>query len=116
MTDPAADAEPAYHLLLAPEEVRVTVTALRLLISDEAHQPQIRGLARAVLVELEAAPEEGAGTLSVALTPQQMKITHSALRLLRDDARRDQPEELRLLSAILQKLPDEHAIRAIVIE
>ena len=115
MTDPAADAEPAYHLLLAPEEVPVTVTALRLLISDEAHQPEIRRLARSVLDGLQAEPDE-AGVVSVPLTPQEMKITYSAVRLLLNDTQREESDEREILWRILNKLPDEHTMRAIILE
>jgi len=90
----------------------VTATALRLLISDEAHQPDIRRLAREVIAELEEQPAQS-GILSVALTPQQMKITHGAVRLLLNDLQREQAEERGILHSILDKLPDEHAIRAI---
>ena len=90
----------------------MTASALRLLISDEAHQPEIRGLARDVLAELEAEPDEF-GVLSVALTPGQLKITHTAVHLLLDDLQRGQNDERQLLHSILGKLPDEHAIRAI---
>ena len=47
------------------------------------------------------------------LTPQQLKITHTALRSLLDDFGHDQPEVLALIHEVLAKLPDEHAIRAI---
>ena len=90
----------------------VTASALRLLISDEAHQPEIRKLAREVLAELEADPDEF-GVLSVALTPGQLKITHTAVHLLLDDLQRGQNDERQVLHSILGKLPDEHAIRAI---
>lgn len=117
MDERSADTETAFHLLLSGEEIPLTASALRLLISDEAHQPQIRRLAREVLAELEQAKAEvGEGAHSVALTPQQMKITHSALRMLLNDSRRDQAEEIELLQQILGKLPDEHAIRAIVLD
>lgn len=117
MSTPPEDTEAAYHLLLAPEETPVVTTALRLLISDEAHQPLIRRLAREVLAELdEAEGREQDHLHSIALTPAQMKITHSALRLLLDDLQRDQADAIKLLQAILGKLPDEHAIRAIVLE
>jgi hypothetical protein len=112
MSDATTPPEAAYHLLLEPQEVPVTASALRLLISDEAHQPEIRGLARDVLAELEAEPDEF-GVLSVALTPGQLKITHTAVHLLLDDLQRGQHDERQVLHAILGKLPDEHAIRAI---
>ena len=118
--DPDAGREPAYHLLLDAQEIPLAAHALRLLISDEAHQAKIRALAREVLAELDVATERVAEhpqrAQAVALSAEQMKITHSALRLLLNDLRRDQPEERRLLQEILAKLPDEHAIRAIVIE
>ncbi len=117
MDEHPADSEPAYHLLLSHEELPLLSTALRLLISDEAHQPQIRRLAREVLAELGQATErEHERVHSVALSPQQMKITHSALRGLLNDLQRDQGEEMRQLQGILAKLPDEHAIRAIALE
>jgi hypothetical protein len=112
MPDGATPPEAAYHLLLDREEVPMAAHSLRLLISDEAHQADIRRLAREVLAELEGEPDQ-TGVLSVALTPQQMKITHSALRLLLNDLQREQADELRILQSILGKLPDEHAIRAI---
>jgi len=52
----------------------------------------------------------------VSLTPQQMKITHSGVRLLLNDSQREQAEERELLRSILEKLPDEHTMRAIAIE
>ena len=48
--------ESIFHLFLDPDEVEVTVVALNLLISDEAHQQQIRQLAREVLASLRAPP------------------------------------------------------------
>jgi len=114
MSDAAQAPEPAYHLVLHSDEVPVAAEALRLLISDEAHQPQIRGLAREVLVELEAQPD-AEGRLTVTLAPEQMKIAHSAVRLLFDDSRREQASEREILRGILDKLPDEHTMRSIVL-
>jgi hypothetical protein len=45
-----------------------------------------------------------------------MKITHTAVRLLLDDSQREQDAERQLLWRIVDKLPDEHSIRAIVLE
>ena len=115
MSTQAAEPEPAYHLLLDAGEPPLVAQALRLMIADEHRQQQIRRLAREVLAELEREPEQGA-PLSVALSPPQMKITHGALRLLLNDLRRDQPQDRATLRAILDKLPDEHSIRAITIE
>ena len=70
--------ESASHLFLDPHEVPVAASALRLLISDEAHEAVIRRLARDVLAALAGEPDER-GTLTVSLEPGQMKITHSAL-------------------------------------
>lgn len=106
--------EPAYHLILDRDEVPVAASALRLLISDEAHEPQIRGLAREVVTQLETQPD-ARGRLTVSLSPEQMKITHSAVRLLFDDLQREQASEREILRAILDKLPDEHTMRAIVL-
>ncbi len=107
--------EPPFHLLLAEDEVGVARTALNLLISDEAHEPPIRPLAREVLAGLEGSPDER-GTLSVELTPQQMKITHTAVKLLHDDLRYEHADEREILRRILEKLPDEHVMRAISLD
>jgi hypothetical protein len=111
----AEEPEPAYHLVLDTEEVAQATHALRLLISDEAHEPQIRRLAREVLAGLDETPDER-GVLTVALAPQQMKITHSAVGLLLDDLQREQASQRQILRRILEKLPDEHTMRAIEIE
>lgn len=109
------DLEPPYHLLLDADEIDATAKALHLLISDEAHEPQIRGLAREVLAQLEGVVDER-GILTVTLAPHQMKITHTALGLLYRDLGREQAGELELLRGILDKLPDEHTMRAIAID
>jgi hypothetical protein len=107
--------EPAYHLLLDREEVPVAASALRLYISDEAHQPRIREIAREVLAALEHDPDANV-MLSVPLSAPGMKIAYSAVRLLLNDLQREQADERATLWAILDKLPDEHAVRAISIE
>lgn len=106
---------PAYHLLLDPDEVPVALAALRLYIADEAHQPRIRELGREVLAAMQDAHDE-LGALSVPLSAEGMKVTYSALRLLLNDSRREQADERAALRAILDKLPDEHSMRAISIE
>lgn len=52
----------------------------------------------------------------LALTPKQLKITHTALRALRDDFGHDEAEVHALVEEVLAKLPDEHAIRAIQLD
>jgi hypothetical protein len=47
------------------------------------------------------------------LTPAQLKITHTALKSLRDDFGHDEPEIYRIIDEILRKLPDEHTLRAV---
>ncbi len=115
MSDPENEPAPPYHLFLDPPEVPVAASALRLLISDEAHEPEIRRLAREVIAGLEA-PPDAHGMLTVTLEPQQMKITHSAVRLLLKDLQREQADEREVLRAILEKLPDEHTMRAIELD
>jgi hypothetical protein len=105
---------PPYHLFLAPAEVGPAASALRLLISGEAREAAIRSLAREVLVQLDGTPDER-GILTLTLTPQQMKITYSAVRLLVNDLGREEADERERLWAILGKLPDEHTMRAIEI-
>lgn len=60
--------------------------------------------------------EDGPFRYHLELTPEQLKITHTALRSLLDDFGHDEPEIRKLIHAVLKKLPDEHAIRAIKIE
>ncbi|HTW41433.1 MAG TPA: hypothetical protein VMD79_03890 [Solirubrobacteraceae bacterium] len=115
MSDATAEGEPPFHLFLEQREVPLTAQALRLLLSDEAHEPGIRALAREVLASLQL-PADAQGILTVTLAPAQMKITHSALRLLVNDLQREQADERAVLHAILDKLPDEHTMRAIVLE
>jgi hypothetical protein len=47
------------------------------------------------------------------LTPAQLKLTHTALRSLLDDFGHDDRGVHDVIRQILDKLPDEHAIRAI---
>lgn len=108
MTDP----DPAYHLLLEQDETSVTASALRLLIADATHQSLIRRLARAVLGRLEGERDEFR-VLSVPLSAPEMKITHTALSILLKDLGRDESAELEVVRRVVDKLPDEHALRAI---
>jgi hypothetical protein len=108
----AVETPDEYHLVLDAEEVPVAASAVRLLVSDEAHEPEIRGLGRDVLALL-GAPADERGRVTVPLEPRQMKITHSAVRLLINDLQREQHVEREILWRILEKLPDEHVMRAI---
>ena len=47
------------------------------------------------------------------LTPAQLKITHTALKMLLDGFGHEEPDVHRLVHQVLAKLPDEHSIRAI---
>ena len=115
MTDAANEPEPPYHLFLDTEEVAPTTSALRLLITDEAHEPGIRGLAREVIASLDGEPDER-GKLTVTLTPEQMKIAYTALKLLLGDLQRGQADEREILRRVIDKLPDEHTMRAITLD
>jgi hypothetical protein len=115
MDEQTDEQPPAYHLLLDREEVPVAASAIRLFISDEAHQPRIRELARDVLAELEREPDEY-GVLTVSLSAAGMKITYGAVRLLFNDLQREQADEREILRGILEKLPDEHSMRAISLD
>jgi hypothetical protein len=112
MSEPRDD-QVAYHLLVDPDEQPILTQAVRLLISSEAHEPQIRALARAVLERLE---EPSDPVRNVPLSAGEMKITYTALRLALDDTVREQGAERDVLWRLLDKLPDEHAIRAIQLE
>jgi hypothetical protein len=50
------------------------------------------------------------------LTPAQLKITHTALKSLLDDFGHDQHDVIRVIHDVLDKLPDEHSIRAITLD
>jgi hypothetical protein len=115
MSQTAPNPEPAFHLFLDGEEASVLARAVRLLISDEAHEPVIRRLAREVLALLDGGAEPS-GKLTVPLSAQQMKIAHTAAHLLLDDLQREQVAERELLRRVLGKLPDEHTIRAIELD
>lgn len=60
---------------------------------------------------------EGIGPDDIAyrleLTPAQLKITHTALHSLLDDLGHDEADVKEVVRAVLDKLPDEHSIRAI---
>jgi hypothetical protein len=47
------------------------------------------------------------------LTPAQLKIVHTALKSLLDDFGHEEHDVHRVIREVLEKLPDEHAIRAI---
>lgn len=47
------------------------------------------------------------------LTPQQLKVTHTALKSLLDDFGHDEKLVGQVIHEVLEKLPDEHSIRAI---
>ena len=52
----------------------------------------------------------------VELTPAQLKITHTALKSLLDDFGHEQHEVVKVIHEVLEKLPDEHSIRAITLD
>jgi hypothetical protein len=50
------------------------------------------------------------------LTPAQLKITHTALKSLLDDFGREEHDVVQVIHEVLDKLPDEHSIRAISLD
>ena len=50
------------------------------------------------------------------LTPAQLKITHTALRSLLDDFGHEEADVIAVIHEVLEKLPDEHSIRAILLD
>lgn len=112
MSEIAAEPEPVYHLFLDRAQTPALARAVRLLISDEAHEPTIRAIARELLALLQG-EADAEGKLTLPLSPQQMKIAHTAAHLLLDDLQREQAGERELLRQVLDKLPDEHTMRAI---
>jgi hypothetical protein len=107
-----ADPDYKYHLILEPDERVIVVGALDLMVADEVHEHLVRGLARAALASLrDASPNEG--LVTVALAAPELKIVHAAVKLLFDDLTRAQETQRDVLRRVLDKLPDEHSIRAI---
>lgn len=49
------------------------------------------------------------------LTATEMKVTHTALRVLRDDLGREQHDVREIVQRVLDKLPSEHDMRAIML-
>jgi hypothetical protein len=50
------------------------------------------------------------------LTPAQLKITHTALKSLLDDFGHEEHDVHRVIHEVLEKLPDDHSIRAISLD
>jgi hypothetical protein len=50
---------------------------------------------------------------TLTLTPAQLKVTHTALKSLLDDFGHDEHEVTQVIHQVIDKLPDEHSIRAI---
>jgi hypothetical protein len=59
-------------------------------------------------------PDEEA--FHLALTAAQLKIVHTALKVFYDGMGHEEADVERVVLAVLEKLPDEHAIRAIDLE
>jgi hypothetical protein len=49
----------------------------------------------------------------VEFTAAQLKVVHTALKSLLDDFGHDEADVVRVIHDVLDKLPDEHSIRAI---
>jgi hypothetical protein len=61
---------------------------------------------------------ESSGTFHyhLELTPAQLKITHTALKSLLDDFGHEEHDVHRVIHEVLEKLPDDHSIRAISLD
>jgi hypothetical protein len=55
----------------------------------------------------------GETAFRLELTAAELKVTHAALHSFLDDFGRDQREVQEVIRQVLDKLPDEHSIRAI---
>jgi hypothetical protein len=55
----------------------------------------------------------GETAFRLELTAPQLKIVHTALKSLADDFGHDEKDVQRVIHEVLEKLPDEHSIRAI---
>ncbi len=61
-------------------------------------------------------PSPGPFRYHLELSPAQLKITHTALHTLLDDFGHEQSDVHTVIREVLDKLPDEHAMRAIRLE
>ena len=52
-------------------------------------------------------------TYTLTLTPAQLKVTHTALKSLLADFGHDEHDVTQVIQEVINKLPDEHSIRAI---
>jgi hypothetical protein len=59
-------------------------------------------------------PDETAFRLQ--LTAAELKVTHAALKSLFDDLGHDEADVRAVVRGVLEKLPDEHSIRAIDVD
>jgi hypothetical protein len=67
-------------------------------------------------MEASEPPDPSPFRYHLELTPPQLKITHTALRSLLDDFGHDEQDVVAIIHEVLEKLPDEHAIRAIQLD
>jgi hypothetical protein len=67
-------------------------------------------------LEGERAPSSDEVNYHLELTPAQLKITHTALKSLLDDFGHEEHDVHVVIQEVLDKLPDEHSIRAISLE
>jgi hypothetical protein len=58
---------------------------------------------------------DGEIAFTLPLTPAELKLTFTALHSLLDDFGHDEHELAEIVRGVLDKLPDEHSIRAITI-
>jgi len=71
------------------------------------------------MADLEEGNSDGAEeaiNYHLELTPAQLKITHTALKSLLDDFGHEEHDVHRVIHEVLDKLPDEHSIRAILLD
>jgi hypothetical protein len=61
----------------------------------------------------EPGPQHEEVHFHLELTPAQLKITHTALKSLLDDFGHEEHDVAAVIHEVLDKLPDEHSIRAI---
>ncbi len=66
----------------------------------------------------DSAPTSGGAEVHyhLELTPAQLKITHTALKSLLDDFGHEEHDVASVIHEVLDKLPDEHSIRAISLD
>jgi len=65
------------------------------------------------MTDVDPAPQSREVLFALRLTSAQLKVTHTALKILYDDLGHEERNVQRVVGEVLAKMPDEREIRAI---